>query len=210
MAHWLNKVVELLEADTSNLRELARLAGGDPSTFYRGVNFDRVDAAGQDVSGMLFGNDSVESQESSLLDRAPKTLLRTIRGASRYEDRLVRLIDLLITDRASGLEVLAAYETDMSKHAQIVLRNLSAFFENASAPPTNLDLVRFVRFNFSHVMPGSRAAILYYMVVHLAKHEELRPFLVQWWRNSYSYSFRGYQREIERLLEVEPRPLIGS
>src|SRR4051812_43347157 len=54
MRHWLDGVLLLLQADTSDLRELARLAGGNPKTFYRGANLDGVDISGQDVGDMEF------------------------------------------------------------------------------------------------------------------------------------------------------------
>jgi hypothetical protein len=54
MAHWLDIVVKILTAETTNLRELAEMANGDPKTFYVGVNLDDVDFSGQDVTGMHF------------------------------------------------------------------------------------------------------------------------------------------------------------
>jgi hydroxysqualene synthase len=56
MSHWLDKVVTLLQSDTSDLRELARIAGGDPRTFYRGANMNGSDLCGQDLRGMEFTN----------------------------------------------------------------------------------------------------------------------------------------------------------
>ena len=54
MSHWLDKVIVLLEADTSSLRELALLAGGDPRSFYLGSKMEDVDWSNQDLQGMLF------------------------------------------------------------------------------------------------------------------------------------------------------------
>jgi squalene synthase HpnC len=54
MSHWLDKVVTLLQSETSDLRELARIAGGDPRTFYRGANMNGSDFCGQDLRGMEF------------------------------------------------------------------------------------------------------------------------------------------------------------
>jgi len=56
MSHWLEKVVVLLKADTKDLRELARLAGGNPKTFYLGVDRRKIDFRGQDVQGMRFSD----------------------------------------------------------------------------------------------------------------------------------------------------------
>lgn len=49
---WEEQVVDILCADTTDLRELARLAGADPSTFYLGARLDGVDLRGQDLRGL--------------------------------------------------------------------------------------------------------------------------------------------------------------
>jgi formylglycine-generating enzyme required for sulfatase activity len=54
MAHWLDKVVEIMEAKTDDLRELARIAGYDPADFYRGTPMNGADLRGQDLTGMEF------------------------------------------------------------------------------------------------------------------------------------------------------------
>jgi hypothetical protein len=57
MLDWLQKIVTLLQADTSDLRELAHLAGADPKTFYRGIRIEDLDIAGQNLAGMKFATD---------------------------------------------------------------------------------------------------------------------------------------------------------
>ena len=52
--HWLNGVLDLLNAETTNLRELAKLANADPRTFYLGANLEGVNISGQDLRGMRF------------------------------------------------------------------------------------------------------------------------------------------------------------
>lgn len=52
--HWLSTAADLLMADTADLRALARIAGGDPRTFYVTIDIRRVDISGQDISGMQF------------------------------------------------------------------------------------------------------------------------------------------------------------
>jgi predicted membrane GTPase involved in stress response len=55
LADWSEKVLEILQAPTADLRELAHLAGGDPKTFYRGISLSDVDTTGQNIEGMAFG-----------------------------------------------------------------------------------------------------------------------------------------------------------
>jgi hypothetical protein len=54
MTHWLAKVTEILESDTSDLRRLASIAGFDPKLFYRGADLSRADIRDQDLRGMDF------------------------------------------------------------------------------------------------------------------------------------------------------------
>src|SRR5258708_6117460 len=56
MPHWMDKVVDLLTTGTADLRQLALLAGGDPRTFYRGINLKDLELTKQgDLWGMQFG-----------------------------------------------------------------------------------------------------------------------------------------------------------
>jgi hypothetical protein len=66
MPHWLQKVVDILNADTSNLRELARLAGGDPKTFYRGANLEGVDVENQNLQGMEFTDPNLSNRSKNV------------------------------------------------------------------------------------------------------------------------------------------------
>lgn len=54
MAHWLEGVLSILEADTGDLRKLAQVCGADPATFYIGAPMDGADLRGQDLRGMAF------------------------------------------------------------------------------------------------------------------------------------------------------------
>ena len=50
MAHWLDGALKLLEAETADLTELARMVGADPKTFYRGADFRSADLSDEDIS----------------------------------------------------------------------------------------------------------------------------------------------------------------
>lgn len=43
-----------MQIETTDLRELAKFAGGNPKTFYRGARLEGVDISGQDLRGMEF------------------------------------------------------------------------------------------------------------------------------------------------------------
>jgi hypothetical protein len=82
VSHWLSKVIELLQVETADLRELARLAGGNPKTFYRGARLDGVDLRGQDLRGMQF----TELGATNLLVDEGTRVDRRYLGAIRPED----------------------------------------------------------------------------------------------------------------------------
>ena len=196
-----------MKADTSDLRELARIADADPRTFYRGVDLATLDVDGQDLSGMQFGFDG--PRETTAIDVDPLVFTQIAR-ASRYEERLVFLLKWLIEDRTVGLAMLDRYIDDRSKHGTLVLAGLRSYLDgDRGLAVTPMELVRFVRARFSHVMPGSRAAILYYMAIHLANHEEIRAYLLRWWSGSSSFAFRDYQKGIELALNAPERPALG-
>lgn len=54
MPHWLDPILKILDAETTDLRELAKIAGGDPKTFYIGTSIDGANISGQDLRGMIF------------------------------------------------------------------------------------------------------------------------------------------------------------
>ena len=49
---WEKQALKLLMADTEDLRELAKIAGYDYQTFYRGANFRGADLSHQDLEGV--------------------------------------------------------------------------------------------------------------------------------------------------------------
>lgn len=52
---WLfGRIDAILSAKTDDLRELARIAGHDPATFYAHTHFTKADLAGQNTEGMLY------------------------------------------------------------------------------------------------------------------------------------------------------------
>lgn len=51
MSDWEERVLAVLRAETSDLRELALIAGADPTTFYRDANFRNCDLRGENLAG---------------------------------------------------------------------------------------------------------------------------------------------------------------
>lgn len=58
--HWLAIVSEILRSNIGDLRELAQRMGGDPRSFYIGVDLSKTDLRGQDLRGMNFTGSNLE------------------------------------------------------------------------------------------------------------------------------------------------------
>jgi hypothetical protein len=74
MKNWLEPVVDIFRAETNDLRELAVLVGGDPTTFYVGTALNNIDLSSQDLRGMHFTG----------LDTAPVVFDDTTQLDQRY------------------------------------------------------------------------------------------------------------------------------
>ncbi|HXC57033.1 MAG TPA: hypothetical protein VNU97_17165 [Rhizomicrobium sp.] len=77
--HWLDKVLVILESETADLRELAKLVGGEPEIFYLGTRLSGVDLRGQDLRGMKFTDlraEDVRIDEKTQLDPEIELSLR--------------------------------------------------------------------------------------------------------------------------------------
>lgn len=203
MAHWLDDVLLLLQADTSDLRELARLAGADPKTFYRGVDRSNLDLAGQDVEGMEF-SDEPKLEEPA--DSEPAVLnksLHLIRDATRGEERVAVAVRAALEHRMSGRKLLAMLSSDPSKYADSALRELTTIL-NAPSSAEDLSpvkLIQLVRRHYAHAFPDSRAALMFYLTKHLSEFPEAKYYLRQSWERSHSYALLPYRKTIEQYLK---------
>jgi hypothetical protein len=180
-------VVFLLDAPTSNLRELARIAGGDPKTFYLGVNVDDLDLTGQDLRGMEFssplpedidGTEQLDLNFPKNRDLAPSQIARRIKGAGRQEERAVLLLAEVLQNRLHGLQILESYPHDKGMRTNEVIQVLKETLtrEPFDKRPTDLQLARKVsgRFAKSEYM---RPTLNYFMAKHLNMYPEIRKWL---------------------------------
>jgi hypothetical protein len=106
MGHWLDTVMALLQSETTDLRQLAIMAGGNPKTFYRGTRIEDIDPEGQDLSGLDFGREQnarflaellrkahhegkLSAMEISYLNNSPE-LLKALQYLSPRAERVFR------------------------------------------------------------------------------------------------------------------------
>jgi hypothetical protein len=187
--HWWDMVVTLLCAETKDLRELARIAGANPKTFYHGVDPANLDLVGQDLNGIEFRVISAEETEK-------------IRSATTKEERLSMLLDSILQNRSNGLQILDNYDLDKSSYANDALKELRKVLTNEpkNRRVDNVSLVRALRRPLAHQLGGSRANLIYYMAKHLSKYPDIKGYLRKSYLRSTASQFDRYRHEIEKLL----------
>lgn len=222
MSNWLEMVVTLLQAQTSNLRELARIAGADPRNFYRGIRLSDLDVAGQDIDGMEFADRPVGGAEEFSLQHPiyyadDKTIpaievLNQIHHVGRQEERLAILLDLILRNPVEASFLIKIYSKDRAKYANRVLKQIDIeitqnrkhddlFQEERGRRLNAVQLARIVNEPFSRGMPGNRAALLYYMAKHLARYPDINNYLRNKIAKARSVFITPYRREIVDFLD---------
>lgn len=188
MPHWLDKVIMLLKADTANLRELARIAGADPKIFYRGIDPNELDLAGQDIEGMEFSSptpvDQINDRQLQLdlpaLDHElrPEQVVYVIKSAPRQEERTALLLAEFLQDRARGMQIVSSYMHDKAQITNDVLHLLTEIrsLELAGRRFTNLQIARKVSGRFARA-EDKRSVLAYFFAKHLRKYSEIREWL---------------------------------
>jgi hypothetical protein len=71
--HWLASVEEILNAETGDLRELARIAGEDARTLFIGTSLNGTDLRGQDLRGLILTGltlAKVKHDAATILDKS--------------------------------------------------------------------------------------------------------------------------------------------
>ena len=116
MAHWTENVLRLLEAETDDLTELARMVGAEPKTFYRGANFRCADLSSEDLS--RFDLTGALTSDAVLIDQQRWTLIDN-------EER-AKLFALLQIDRLPGDPEASANWPEYALLAPKVEKNLKS------------------------------------------------------------------------------------
>jgi len=168
MAHWLEKVVTLLKAETADLRELAYLAGGDPKIFYRGVDLNDLDVEGQNLDGMEFSS-PVKSFEGDLALTGPaREAALSIKTARRQEQRAAMILAEFLQDRSRGRRIIEQYARDKAAGANGVIRVLKGVLRDEASGKelSNLQIARKVSGVFRRA-EDKRHIVTYYLAKYL-------------------------------------------
>jgi hypothetical protein len=133
--HWLDRVIFLLQADTYDLRELAKMAGGNPKTFYRGIKRSELEKIDQNLDGMEFSDsesdDLTVDGQLSLPGISRKyeysTPVELLKSKSQ-EERIAIILSNFLKDRSVGMWMVSHYaETEMP--AFLAIRIIKEIYE---------------------------------------------------------------------------------
>lgn len=154
--HWSEKVIEILTADTGDLRKLAAIAGRPPKAFYRGSDLSGADLRGQDLRGMDFRGANLSNV---LLDKNTRIDSTTLSEAL-FPDSLD---DSLISERDLGVHPLSEPEVaQMPK----------------SSPLSELDLPTLVTFSKDLIRRGEYKAAIDLMHIYRNRYKYDREFVL--------------------------------
>lgn len=191
--HWLNKILELFDSESGDLRRLAELAGGDPAHFYCGTDISGADIRGQDLGGMTFSNLDLSKvvydkktkidghtfdaitvfarEELELIDRITdlqiKKEIALIHRMRRQEERLVAIIKLYINNHGFEKFIDSLY-FEKGKYAFNVVREFRSIYNKDlfGEDIIKRKLLKFIDGFINKSFPQNRG----YVVLYLAKY----------------------------------------
>jgi len=200
MSHWLEKVLLLLRAPTSDLKALAELAGDDPRTFYRGIDLDDLEIEGQDLTGMEFGDVDADFVANDNYRPEPYKVAATIAKAPRQEERISLILDLILRDRNRGFEVLMEYQGEKAKFESHALKEIRSALSDSSMNNNQLVVASLVSKFFSYTYPMNRGRLLYFLAKHLAKYPIVNRAIRTCLSKTASMFVDEYRLRIDQLL----------
>jgi len=182
--HWADKILEIFDADTTDLRKLAIIAGVDPRYFYVGTDLEGADIRGQDLRGMLLTNLDLSKviydratqidvdTDTDFLDEIKKLEIKkdvvVLTKLGAQEERLVCLLKLYIENPGyeKFIDGFVSERSEFSAKSisnfrQVYRRDL--FGETISKP----QFYRFIDVMINMSFPKNRAKLIFNLAKHL-------------------------------------------
>jgi hypothetical protein len=181
-------VVTLLESETSDLRELCRIAGGDPSTFYRGTDLRSLD---------LSDADREYFQKSQVSDAVYR-----IKAAVRQEERIAIILDQILLNRDIGISALLQHSGEKAKFAKNAAEVIGQKFNSKDTDDSNDELIAasLIQRLYTDVFPYNRGSLLYFLAKHLGKYPAINAAITKCMNRSGSMFVEKVRPDIELLL----------
>ncbi|HYD88130.1 MAG TPA: hypothetical protein VEA80_11685 [Vitreimonas sp.] len=212
MTHWLEKVVLLLTADTTDVRKLAELAGGNPKTFYRGIRRADLELEGQNVDGMEFEDEIDASPRFTETDRA--AFARYVFTASPKEERVAFLLRALLSFSTDTDAVLASYSTAtmFEERAAAAFRTVLRSSSKRRAEQTEMIIARVgdpyaeavlapaTGSLFTHLVASSRGKFMLALAKHVGNVPSFRNLIETKLDQTYSHHLLDHEAAIRQAL----------
>lgn len=194
MSHWLDKVIELLEADTMELRDLARIAGADPRTFYRGIDPKTLDLNGQDVDGIDFGDgiDYVKTMAKYLAH---------VHAAKRQEERIALFLLEIVQMPERRRDVIDAFPETTDYERRVVTLVRARLGGRADEWQFEVAFYDAANDMYQLCFSARKGQLLYYFAKHLGHLPAMRQFIRKKLNRTYSHHVLSHADEIHRLLD---------
>lgn len=198
MVHWLDKVLELLEADTMDLRELAKIAGADARTFYRGIDPKLLDLNGQDVDGIEF-DDGIDYAKNMA-----KYLAR-VHTAKRQEERLALLLREIVQTPERRRDVIDFFPDNTVYEHKVLTLVRTRLSGGADKWQFEALLYEVANDMYQLCFSERKGQLLYYFAQHLGHLPAMRQFIHKKLNRTYSHHVLSRAEEIHRLLDVHAK-----
>lgn len=207
--HWLDMVVALLHADTSDLRELARIAGADPKNFYRGVDISALDLDGQNLDGIELSTPptsphgvSTQFEFELFTPTSELQIVHKIKGINRQEERAALLLAEFLRDRSRAIQILSGY-SDRAMLANSVVNLLIDIHDQELDGKrfSNLQIARRVSGRFAK-SEGKRHVLAYFFAKYLGIYPDIKAWLKE--KSIHGLS-RDLQMEFAQFLNDPPK-----
>ena len=218
MAHWLEKVPKLLEAESEDLLDLADVAGYRAETFYIGVNPD-----GLDIS---------EDARKKISFSESEYRIRRIKSTKKYEERLSLFLKYLVDENNNLGDIvrfLENYGKDKSEFINSAFlglwsivygeyenlgdsrltKRLGDSFRNYAREFRSFpqdDNWRYVFFVLvcqiirQNVFAWSKVEFLYYISKNVPLRSSYKKYIYEWLENTTSSALAQFEGEIRKNL----------
>jgi hypothetical protein len=198
--HWLDIVVDIFAAETDNLDELARIAGGDPATFYIGtsVELERF-PDGEAVQLLLDFPHSFDANRNSKVD-----LTAAVKHALSYRNQGERFAELvaLYLDHPAERKKIHAISAEKTKVGSAALEAFYTEFNSQILYRRIIDgyvVSSCISKSIKMIGTLNRAPFVYYLAAKFGFVPEVEKLLRSYL--SAAWSMRRYSDAIRHELD---------
>ncbi len=213
--HWMDKILEIFDADTTDLRRLAIIAGADPRYFYIGTALNGADIRGQDLTGMKLTNLDLSKvdydektkidilDDQNFLDEIKKLEIKKsvilINQLGKQEERLVCLIKTYTENSGyeNFIDGLISERSEFSYSFILKFREIYSrgFFGEQF---NKKDYYKFIDIMINKSFPKNRGQLIFYLAKHLGGDASIVSLLRK--RLVPNATMSPFLKEIEEML----------